>query len=175
MRSPARNIAGHLMWTRTGSVWAIWRLQPLAYGYRPAKDKTEARAFHQALIRALPGESLLLGVCAAMDPAAVVEKMIKNVDLHNCPDWAAECEATLDTLDSIGIGQRVYWVAKPLSDSNSHAALLDSGSAAFADFKDFLGLPRAGVSPKEVTRRVEQARKIADGIPAVFRLSLIHI
>lgn len=168
MRSPARNIAGHLMWTRTGSVWAIWRLRPLAYGYRPTKDKNEARAFHQALIRALPGESLLLSVCAGMDPAAVVEKMIKGVDLHECPDWAAECEATLDTLDAIGIGQRVFWLAKPLTDTNSKAALFSSTAAAFDDLKDTLGLPRAGVSAKEVARRVEQARKIADGIPAVF-------
>ena len=66
MRSPARTLAGHLTWTRTGSVWALWRLQPLPYGYRRAKDKREARALHQALIRALPGESLLLGVCAGM-------------------------------------------------------------------------------------------------------------
>src|SRR5699024_9667115 len=96
------------------------------------------------------------------------EKMIKGVDLHECPDWAAECEATLDTLDAIGIGQRVFWLAKPLTDTNSKAALFSSGAAAFDDLKDTLGLPRAGVSAKEVARRVEQARKIADGIPAVF-------
>lgn len=169
MRSPARNLAGNLMWTRTGTVWAMWRLHPLAYGYRPTKDKLEARALHQALIRALPGESLMLGVSAGMDPAAVVEKMITGVDLQNCPDWAAECEATLDTLDAIGIGQRVYWLAKPLNENNSKAALLDSGGAAFADFKDFLGLPRGGVSPKEVTRRLEQAQRVIASIPAVFR------
>lgn len=168
MRSPARNIAGHLMWTRSGTVWAMWRLQPLPYGYRPDKDKQEARALHQALIRALPGESLLLGVCAAMSPAAIVERMIRRVDLHQHAEWAAECEATLDTLDAIGIGQRVYWLAKPLGDTSGRAAANEVWNASVADFKDLLGLPRSGIPAKEVQRRLEQARKIADGIPSVF-------
>lgn len=169
MRSPARAIAGHLMWTRTGSVWAIWRLNPLAYGYRPTKDKHEARSLHQALIRSLPGESLLLGVCAGLDPAAVVERMIEGVDLAACPDWAAECEATLDTLDAIGIGQRVYWLAVPLGDTSGKEKALEPFRAATADVRDMLGLPRPGVSDKEISRRLAQAKRVAEGIPAPFR------
>lgn len=169
MRSPARTIAGHLMWTRTGSVWAIWRLQALPYGYRPTKDKLEARALHQALIRSLPGESLLLGVCAGMDPAAVVERMIDGVDLAEAPDWAAECEATLDTLDAIGIGQRVFWLAVPLSDPKGKDRAAESWKAALADLRDMIGMPRPGLPAKEVQRRLAQARKIAEGIPAPFQ------
>lgn len=168
MRSPARNIAGNLMWTSTGTVWAMWRIHPLPYGYRPDKDKHQARAFHQALIRGLPGESLLLGVCAAMDPAAVVERMIQRVDLHEHPAWADECEATLDTLDSIGIGQRIYWLAKPLGDANNLDAIKEIVQSSWANFLDSLGVPRRGPSPAEVERRREQASKIAKGIPAVF-------
>ncbi|MGL5823590.1 MAG: ATP-binding protein [Nocardioides sp.] len=169
MRSPARTIAGHLMWTRTGSVWAIWRLTPLPYGYRPTKEKFEARALHQALIRALPGESLLLGVCAGLDSAAIVERMIDGVDLSECPDWAEECNATLDTLDEIGIGQRIYWLAVPLSDASGKDRAAESFRAATADLRDLLGMPRTGVPAKEITRRVAQAKKIAEGIPAPFR------
>jgi hypothetical protein len=169
MRSPARTIAGHLMWTRTGSVWAIWRLQPLPYGYRATKDKLEARSLHQALIRGLPGESLLLGVCAGLDAAAVVERMIDGVDLSECPDWAAECNATLDTLDEIGIGQRVYWLAAPVSDDSGTERAAESARAAMADLRDLLGMPRPGVPAKEVQRRLAQAKKIAEGIPAPFR------
>lgn len=169
MRSPARAIAGHLMWTRTGSVWAIWRLNPLAYGYRPTKDKLEARALHQALFRALPGESLLLSVCASLEPTAVVERMIDGVDLTECPDWAAECEATLDTLEEIGIGQRAFWLAVPLTDSSSKDKVGEAFRAASADVRDLLGLPRPGVTDKEITRRLAQAKRVAEGIPAHFR------
>lgn len=167
MRSPARNLAGNLMWTHHGTVWAIWRLQALPYGYRATEDKLVARALHKALIRALPGESLLLGVCAGMDPTAVVEKMIQGIDLANCPDWAIECEATLDTLDEIGVGQRVFWLAKPLP--SGVGKLAEPFKAATAGFFDLLGVPRGGPSQEEVTRRLEQAAEIAETIPQVFR------
>lgn len=169
MRSPARALVGNLMWTRTGSVWALWRLQPLPYGYRPTKDKLEARALHQALIRSLRGEALLLGVTAGLDPAAIVEQMITGVDLAECPDWAAECNATLDTLDEIGIGQRVFWLAVPLTDPSGKDRAAESAKAAWADFRDMLGMPRAGIPDKEIKRRMAQAKKIADGLPAPFR------
>lgn len=169
MRSPATAISGHLMWTRTGSVWAIWRLEPLPYGFRPTKDKIEARMLHQALFRALPGESLLLGVCATLDPVAVVERMIEGVDLAGCPDWAAECEATLDTLDEIGTGQRIYWLAVPLTGNSGRERVSEVFRSAVADLRDTIGLPRPGIPAAEVTRRMAQARKVAEGIPARFR------
>lgn len=169
MRSPARALAGNLMWTRTGTVWAIWRLQAIPYGYRPHKDKLEARALHQALIRALPGESMLLSVCAGMDPAAIVERMIAGVDLEHAQDWAAECEATLDTLDEIGIGQRVHWLAVPLNDTSSRDRAAEPWKAATADLRDLLGIPRSGIPAKEVTRRAAQARRVAEGIPILFQ------
>lgn len=169
MRSPIRALSDNLVWTRTGSAWAMWRLQALPYGYRPDKDKTDARALHQALIRALPGESLVLGVCAGLDPAAIVERMIAGVDLDECPDWAAECEATLDTLDGIGVGQRIYWLAVPLGPGNAVEKAKEPLRAAMADLRDALGLPRSGIQPVEVERRTRQALRVAEGIPAPFR------
>ena len=85
MRSPTRTLAGNLRWTRSGTVWADWLLRPIPYGFRPDKDKRDVRALHQALFRALPGESLLLGVCAGLDPAAVVERMLDGIELDQCP------------------------------------------------------------------------------------------
>jgi hypothetical protein len=109
-------MAGHLMWSRGGTVWATWRVQPLAYGFRPDKDKHSARAAHQALLRSLPGEAVLLGTCAALDPATVVSRMIEGIPLEHCPEWADECEATLETLDELALGQRTFWLSVPLKD-----------------------------------------------------------
>ena len=169
MRAPDRTLAGNLRWTRNGTVWADFLLQPIPYGFRPTKDKATARALHQALFRALPGESLLLGVCAALDPAAVVERMITGVDLAACPEWAAEAEATLDTLDQIGPGQRLYWLSVPLPEANTRQKLREPFAAAMADLRDVLGMPRSVAGHDELARRMEQAAKIADGIPAPFR------
>jgi len=169
MRSPTRTLAGNLQWTRSGTVWAHWLLHALPYGFRPDKDKRDVRALHQALFRALPGESLLLGVCAGLDPAAVVERMLHGIELDQCPDWAAECEATMDTLDVIGPGERVFWLSVPLADARPADRLLEPLRSAAADLRDSLALPRSGVPEADLSRRMEQARKVADGVPAPFR------
>lgn len=169
MRSPTRTMAANLRWTRSGVVWADFLLSGAAYGYRPHKEKRVVRDMHTGLFRALPGESLLLGVRAGLNPAAIVERMIEGVDLDTCPDWAAECAATLDTLDVIRPGQRIYWLSVPLSDGRSSTSLTGSFRAAADELRDSLALPRAGVPAKEIARRVEQSRKIAAAIPWVFK------
>lgn len=168
MRTPTRSMAANLRWTRTGAVWADWILTGLPYGLRPTKDKHGVRALHQALFRALPGESLLLGISSGLDPAVVVSKMLDDVDLEDCPEWVAECEATLDTLDHIGPGQRVYWLSVPLADDKASDRFSEPLKAATSDLRDRLGLPRAPVSRGDVERRLTQAVRVAESIPGPF-------
>ncbi len=169
MRSPTRTLAGNLRWTRSGTVWADWLLSPIAYGFRPDKDKKVVRDLHQALFRALPGESLLQGVCSGLDAGSVVERMIAGVDLAACPEWAAECEATLDTLDVIAPGQRTYWLSVPLGHTSGLDRVLEPLRSATAGLRDSLALPRSGVPAAELERRLEQARLVAQAIPHLFR------
>lgn len=168
MRTPTRSMAANLRWTRTGAVWADWLLTGLPYGLRPTKDKHGVRALHQALFRALPGESLLLGISSGLDPAVVVSKMLDDVDLEDCPEWVAECEATLDTLDQIGPGQRVYWLSVPLADDKTSDRFTEPLKAATSDLRDRLGLPRAPVARGDVERRLTQAVRVAESIPGPF-------
>lgn len=168
MRTPTRDIAGNLTWTRSGTVWAHWMLSGVPFGFRQPKDKQVVRQLHTALLRSLPGESLLLGVGSGLDPAVVVGRMLEGVDLERCPQWVAECEATLDSLDRIGIGQRVFWLAVPLASARPQDKILAPLRAAGADLRDRAGLPRAGVSPDEVERRMAQAGRIAQSLPAPF-------
>lgn len=167
-RSPVLALAGNLMWTRSGVVWAMWRLKAPAYGYRPHKDKDKARLLHQALFRNLMGESMLLGVSASLDPAAIVERMMEGIDLDAHPAWSAECEATLDTLDQISIGIRTYWLAVPLGTTSITDRLVTSLHASAANLRDTLGAPRPGPGDQEVARRLGQARKVLASIPAPF-------
>lgn len=170
MRSPATHLAGNLTWTRHGTVWATWLVNGLSYGYRPTKAKQEIRLLHQALMRALPGESLWLGVRAGLDPVAVVERMLDGVDSDAHPEWAAECAATLDTLDQFDTGVRLYWLSLPLPNTGTSwwTSLGEPARSAVADMKDTIGLPRAGVSDKEVQRRHRQSDQIRKLIPHVF-------
>ena len=168
VRTPTRAMTANLRWTRSGAVWADWILTGLPYGLRPTADKRKVRALHQALFRALPGDSLLLGVRAGLDPAAIVTRMLADVDLQACPDWAAECEATLDWLDRVGPGLRLFWLSVPLAAARPSDRAMEPLRAASSDLRDRLGLPRAPIPAEEVARRLAQAARIAEGIPAPF-------
>jgi len=168
MRTPTRSMAANLRWTRSGTVWADWLLSGLPYGLRPTKDKHAVRSLHQALFRALPGESLLLGISSGLDPAAVVSRMLEGVDLDDCPEWVAECAATLDSLDQIGPGQRTYWLSVPLGTDRASDRATEPLRAASSDLRDRLGLPRAPIPAGDVTRRLAQAARVAESIPGPF-------
>lgn len=168
MRSPALAMANNLMWTRSGTVWAMWRINGLPYGFRPNSEKQKARSLHTGLIRGLPGESLWLGVCAGLNPAVVVERMLDGVDLDKCPDWVAECAATLETLDEIGPGQRLYVLAVPLADTSKWQTSRASMRAAITDLRDQLALPRLAISDTELAERGAQAAKLEKLLPGKF-------
>ncbi len=168
MRHPDRHLIGNLRFTRNGSVWADFRLQPLAYGLRSDKEKWTVRHYHQALLRALPGESLLLGVTVESEPLEIVERMVAGIDLEAHPDWGSEVDATLDVLADYNLGDRVFWLSVPLSDKGT-GLWQRWKTSAIADVRDTLALPRQGVPFEEVQRRIEQSDKIQSLIPAAFQ------
>lgn len=167
-QQPTRSAVGNLRWTRSGQVWADFILTGLPYGLRPAREKSSVRDLHTALLRSLPGESLLLGVCSGQDPAVVVQRMLEGVDLDRHPDWALECEATLDTLDQIGIGRRVFWLSVPLPAGRVRDRLRQPFTAAWEDLADRLALPASAPSEAEMQRRLAQAAQVQRRIPAPF-------
>lgn len=169
MRQPIQAMTANLNWTSSGTVWANFLLSGLPYGLRPMKEKQVVRQVHQALLRALPGESLLLGVRSTLDPAVIVSQMLEDVDLDVCPDWLDECEATLDSLDQLGPGQRIYWLAVPLGTERIWDRVVVPARAALSGMKDQLGLPRTGIPGDEIAHRLAQAARVGDSIPAPFK------
>ena len=156
-----------LMWTRSGTVWAVWRVSPIPYAYQPDDKKHAARRHHTALYRALRGESLHLGLVAATDPVSVVEAMVDGVDVAEHEAWAAECNATLDFLENIEIGRRVYWIAAPLPNPGAKA-VLEPLQASWSALKDQLMLPRAVPSRHAIGERAAQAEALRKEMPSAF-------
>jgi ABC-type lipoprotein export system ATPase subunit len=168
VRNPVTALAGNLILTRGGTWWSVWRLSPLPYGYRPAEAKRRVRSLHSMLLRGLRGDSLLLGLCAQLDPYAVVERMIDGVDLEEHPAWAAECEATLDRLESIPLGERSYWLALPAQLHGSEW-VRNPLRAAAGELVEQLGLPAGRPTLEEI--EVAQSRAAAAvraSVPAPF-------
>src|SRR5659263_108855 len=149
MRSQITALHRNLLWTRAGTCWAIWRMTPLPYGYRTDDKKAEVRAAHTALLRVLRGEALLLGVGATTDPASVVERMIRDVDLDKRPQWAQECEATLDALEGIELGARTFWLCVPLRNPGA-SKVAEPWRAATTGLRDSLGMARSGPPARQI-------------------------
>ena len=169
MRLPMTRLSGNLMWTRDGTVWATWKITPQRYGLRPLKDKQDTAALHRALLRSLGGEALLLGLAVSEEPAAVVERQIKGINLEQCPRWQAEAAATLDVLDEMQLGDRAHWLAVPLKGT-----WRDAPRAGFEEFRQSFGLPPVPPSASEVERLRTAARRVGELIPPAFKARPAH-
>lgn len=169
MEQPTLAMATNLRWTKDGVVWADYILQnPIPYGYRPDADKGIVRTLHTMLIRALPGESLLLSLAAPQTSESVVAASVEGIDLDTHPDWAEESAARLDELDTFKLGERVYWLSIPLSTSSLTEKLKAAGHSTWTSLSDYVGLPRTDIPTDEIESRAHQADRIIADIPAVF-------
>ncbi len=164
---PTTWLGAHLRWTRSGVVWATWRIAPLPYGRRPVKEKKAVRSLHRLLFRSLDGEALLLGHAVGLDPVAVVERQIEGIRLSDCPDLALEAEANLDRLSELVLGERAHYLCVPLSNVGSRRWTAPS-KAALGAVHEALGVPRVRPSQEEVNHRLEQAAQIEALIPFQF-------
>ncbi|MFF3350543.1 ATP-binding protein [Streptomyces sp. NPDC002779] len=177
MRVPIRHIAGHLVWSTQGSVWAVYRLHPGpdAHGqheesvqgtYVPAAVRDEQLAKITHLVRSLSGSPRLYGLCAQVDPGEIALKMIEGIEpADTAPDqgphpWVQNVEATLDLLDGQEMHQRTLWLAVPLKGETTTLQVSASLSAAWAELSPLLGMRPAPVAQREVTAYREQAVRV---------------
>ncbi|WP_333740634.1 ATP-binding protein [Streptomyces sp. IBSBF 2806] len=177
MRIPIRHIAGHLVWSTQGSVWAIYRLHPGpdAQGSReesvqgtyvpaPVRDEQLAKITH--LVRSLSGAPRLYGMCAQVDPGEIALKMIEGIEpAEQTPGagrhpWVENVEATLDLLDDQEMHRRTLWLAVPLQTDTGGLQVSASLGGAWAEVAPMLGMRPAPVARREVNAYREQASRV---------------
>lgn len=168
MRIPAAAFAGNLMWTRSGVIWATWRLQGLPHGFTTDEMKSLVLGQHQALFQGLRGEAMLLGLCASTDPVDIVDNMLEGVDIRQEPAWAEECALTLDSLEDIPLGERVYWLSVPLAAGNWSARTHAATRAGFDILREQLAMPHSTPSKNEIRAAMAAAVEIEHRIPQAF-------
>ncbi|OIJ88171.1 ATP/GTP-binding protein [Streptomyces sp. MUSC 14] len=176
MRVPIRHIAGHLVWSAQGGVWAIYRLHPGpdAHGqleetvqgtYVPAAVRDEQLAKITHLVRSLSGAPRLFGLCAQLDPGEVALKMIEGIEPTEVPGvgrhpWVENVEATLDLLDEQEMHRRTLWLAVPLKAEAAGLQVSASLGAAWAELSPLLGMQPVPVARREVSAYREQASRV---------------
>ncbi|MCX4596809.1 ATP-binding protein [Streptomyces sp. NBC_01549] len=176
MRVPVRHIAGHLVWSTHGSVWALYRLHPgpdargrreetVQGTYVPAAVRDEQLAKITHLIRSLTGAPRLFGLCAQVDPGEIALRMIEGIEPGDQPPgsthpWVENVEATLDLLGEQEMHRRTLWLAVPLQNDAAGGQVTASLGAMWADVAPMLGMRAAPVARREVTSYREQASRV---------------
>lgn len=168
MRIPAAALAGNVMWTRSGTVWVTFRLHGLPHGFGTDEVQSLVLAHHQALFQGLRGEALLMGFCATTDPVDVVDHMLEGVDIRHASAWAEECALTLDSLEEIPLGERVYFLAIPLSAGNWRTRARSTWRAGVDQFREQLALRRSLPTPADVNEVLAASQEIAHRLPEAF-------
>ncbi|MGW7824638.1 ATP-binding protein [Streptomyces puniciscabiei] len=177
MRVPIRHIAGHLVWSTHGSVWALYRLHPgpdadgrceetVLGTYVPAalRDEQLAKATH--LVRSLSGAPRLFGLCAQVDAGEIALRMIEGIEPGETTagsgvhPWVENVEATWDLLSEQEMHRRTLWLAVPLHTDTAGGQVTASLGAMWADVAPMLGMRAAPVARREVTAYREQASHV---------------
>ncbi|MFE6554289.1 ATP-binding protein [Streptomyces sp. NPDC057746] len=177
MRVPIRHIAGHLVWSTQGSVWAVYRLHPgpdaqerreetIQGTYVSASVRNEQLAKITHLVRSLSGAPRLYGMCAQVDPGEIALRMIEGIEpAEQTPDagrhpWVENVETTLELLDDQEMHRRTLWLAVPLQTETTGLQVSASLGAAWAEVAPMLGMRPAPVARREVSAYREQASRV---------------
>ncbi|MFF3207711.1 ATP-binding protein [Streptomyces sp. NPDC002962] len=176
MRVPVRHIAGHLVWSTQGSVWALYRLHPGpdAQGRReetvqgtympgPVRDEQLAKITH--LMRSLSGAPRLFGLCAQVDPGEIALRMIEGIEggetvVDGLHPWVENVEAAVKLLIDQEMHRRTLWLAVPLQTERAGLRVSASLGAAWAELSPRLGMRPAPVARREVSAYREQASRV---------------
>lgn len=170
MRIPATHFAGHLTWTREGTVYASWSLTPLPAG-KTDDDLHFVASAHAALYRALVGkDALLRGQLVWTDPVAVVSRMVEGIDLYAHQAWAEECEATIDALADYPLGGRRWSLTVPLNARDWKQRARTIFRSATTELCDQLQLPTATPGDAEIAYYRQVALDLQQSLPATFQL-----
>ncbi|MFD5425507.1 ATP-binding protein [Streptomyces sp. NPDC127084] len=177
MRVPIRHIAGHLVWSTQGSVWAVYRLHPgpdaqgrreeaVQGTYVPAAVRDEQLAKTTHLVRSLAGAPRLYGMCAQVDPGEIALRMIEGIEpAEQAPGagrhpWVENVDAALDLLDDQEMHRRTLWLAVPLQTTKGSLQVSASLGATWAEVAPMLGMRPAPVARREVSAYREQASRV---------------
>lgn len=169
MRIPATAIRGHLMWTRSGTIWATWRMQGLPRGLGNSELNEARRRMHRALIQNVIGEYMILGLNTDISSDDIANRMLEGVDIEQNPAWAEEVLLTAERHDREPLSRRDYWISAPLKPSGVNGHLHVYERRIMQPLRDDLGLPPQIPTKQEVQEALISAARIEAALPKVFK------
>jgi AAA domain-containing protein len=158
VKPPARAVVGNLVWSTDAGTWAVWRVEPFAYGSIGLADKLGVHNRLRGMLMALPQDSMLLSIAERIDPDTIVEQMTRGIDLDRRFAWAEACIASSHWLNQVALRRRRYYLvaALPRSKRAWHEALRAAGTGVNAAF----GIGPLPIADGEVERAQAQAQEL---------------
>ncbi|MEZ0092496.1 ATP-binding protein [Streptacidiphilus sp. EB129] len=167
MRVPIRHVVDNLLWTVHGTVWAVYRVTPVATRYAPARARRELLGRLTTMVRQLDGAPRWYGLCAQVDHGEVIGRMVDGVDLDAHPEWEEVADAALGLLVDQEMHRRTHWLAVPLQAPSGRAEVQAAARAGWSEVAHLLGLPPVMVDAAEVaayrTRAAQVAAQLSGG------------
>ncbi|MFF0751979.1 hypothetical protein [Streptomyces sp. NPDC004267] len=166
MKVQIRHIVDHLVWSTSGTVWAVWSLAPTGSRYMSDRTRDDLHARMASLVRSLPGSARLYGLCARVDPAEVVAQTVEGVDYHRHEAWAEVADAQLRLLagedldEPVEMHRRTLWLAVPLAAEGARAQWSAGIASAWSELSGILGVAPAPVAAQEVDVFQQQAARL---------------
>lgn len=167
---PIRHVAGNVVWTVHGTVWALFRVQGVDQVHSTRSAKLRRLKALEALVKKLVGESMWLSLCPQVDPRAVVQAMTEDIDMAASPAYTQVAHRVLDTLQGLELTGRTDWLAVPLPANSRRQRITDMVSASKAEVALQLGLLPAPISRKDEKRRLAQAAQMAATWPGTVAI-----
>jgi hypothetical protein len=157
---PTVSVMGNLRRMRDGAIWADYRLTGLPYGYTSDDRKYDTLVHHKNLIRALPDNSVIAGVIAAMNPDDIMARAIAGTDLNAHPMWREECEGKHAFFaETVHVTERIFVLSVPVAGADKvHDLTGWSASSRRSTDRDRMELGRAA----------SLAADIVSQLPSVF-------
>ncbi|ASY37094.1 MULTISPECIES: ATP-binding protein [unclassified Streptomyces] len=171
MQIPIRHVAGNVLWTVQGGVWAVYRVTGRGGAHASRREREDRLQQVEALVKQLRVEAMLLSLCPSIEPADVVRQMIDGVDLDapGSQRFAESVDVLHEQMGQMELTGRSDWLAVPLPMSRGEAAR-EVFAAAKASLAGQLGLLPACVTAREERHRLGQARHMASMWPSGLRL-----
>lgn len=168
---PIRHVAGNVMWTVQGQVWAVYRVVGSGGGDTSRRSKDRRLGQLEALVKSLTGESMLLSLCPAVDPESVLAKMTTGagIDMMVSARYRQSTELLRGQLEQLELTGRTDWLAVPLPLGRGES-VREVFAAARAEVALQLGLLPRPVSAREEGERLAQAERMASVWPSGIAL-----
>ena len=160
MRVAIRHIHGHLVWSTSGNVWAIWRVTPIGSRYAGALEREEILSRVTSLVRSMLGTARIYSLCAAIDPGEIALRIKDGVDEFRYEAAAETADAALEMVRGREMHRRTLWLAIPLAPSDRSAQLAAFANSAFTQVGEAVGQEAPPVTREEARSYLAQAEQV---------------